>query len=203
MQRKPPAVRPQVRIPLLMWQKMMAYVTACPVEINGFGLVSFVDPRTIVVEDVFILDQTATVASVETDPAAIARHMYEMQQAGGDPGKIKLQWHSHVTMPTFFSQTDWENIEDWPGDWLLSLVLNQSGESACRLDFLRPIRAGYEIEPVIDAGLPDGLAAAAANEVADKVTQPRWAGLGKKSLTNGQPADDAWTPVLPTALAVE
>jgi len=172
----------------------------CPVEINGFGIVNFDNPQVILLEDVFILDQMATPGSVETDPLALGRYMHQMHLDGGDSSKIKFQWHSHVQMPPFFSAVDKDNIENWPGDWLVSLVLNQRGEFECRYDSLRPLRFSQVLEPVIDVTVTAAVADELAKEVAGKVKQPRWGGLGTRSLTDGSVDPDAWTPTTPQFL---
>ncbi len=159
---------PRVQIPITIWQKMMGYVLNCPVEINGFGFIE-VHRGIIRVNDVFILDQTATPAAVETDEQALGQYVYDLIRQGGDPGAIKFQWHSHVNMAAYFSSVDTDNIDRWVGDWLLSLVANKQGEYSCRLDVLRPIRVGVPVRPEFIADMPLGLLDATANEVSAKV----------------------------------
>jgi proteasome lid subunit RPN8/RPN11 len=164
---------------------MMAYIMACPVEINGFGFVRTENRQVVYIEDVFILDQIASAADVETDPTALDRFILELIRAGGNPGDIKFQWHSHVQMDTFFSVTDRLNVENWQGDWLISLVANQRGEFKCRFDFLRPVRTGFEVTPRIITQVPEGLGETVAAEVRQKVRQRNSFGL-KRPASDGR-----------------
>jgi len=178
-------LKPRVLIPFAVWQKIMAYILNCPVEINGFGVIE-VGPFGVVVQDVFILQQFATPTGVETDQGTLDRFVAEMARTGGNPGLIKFQWHSHVSMPAYFSGVDTANIERWPGDWLISLVANKRGEFSCRLDVLRPIRVGIDIHPEIVSTIPMVTMEIAAHEVATKVRQ---AGFLRRSVpvTDGRP----------------
>ncbi|HVX24569.1 MAG TPA: hypothetical protein VG992_04505 [Candidatus Saccharimonadales bacterium] len=180
-------VAPRVQIPATVWQKMMAYILNCPTEVNGFG---YVEARgsTLVITDVFILDQVASAAHVETDQLALAAHMEVMRQAGREPSQLRFQWHSHVNMEAYFSGVDTGNIDEWLGDWLISLVANKRGEYSCRLDVLRGLRVGVEVTPDIVASIPGAVMQQTAQEIGQKVKQ-----LGafrrKRSLTDGSPAE--------------
>ena len=140
---------PQLTIPLEVWQKIMAYVQCCPVEVNGFGYLDRLGSCDLVLEDVFILEQTATPYSVEVEPLAVARHLYELTRNGGDGGRMRFQWHSHVKMPAYFSATDQAQIESYTGDWMVSLVANKFGDYECRLDIYKPFRVWTPIEVLV------------------------------------------------------
>lgn len=182
-------VVPRLRIPLEVWLKMMAFIVNCQVEINGFGFVS--QQRDVIhVDDVFILEQSADAASVETDPQSLSRFVYEMVRNGGDPGRIRFQWHSHVDMAPFWSPTDQSNIEDWPGEWLVSLVANRRGEYLCRIDTYEP-RLGVSLSPGIYTTLPAATTHQAVQEIADKVRRPtRLLGFRRESAVSDQLVDE-------------
>lgn len=178
---------PRLQVPLQVWQKLMAYVINCPTEVNGFGLVDVIHPELFVVRDIIITEQIAGPAHVEVDPAVIGALMTDMIQRGENPAAIKLQWHSHVNFNAYFSQTDLDNIERWPGDWLISVVANQRGEYECRLDVLGSVRLGVALRPEIVTAIDPAVMAATAQEVADKVKRPSPI-LGRpRSITDGEP----------------
>jgi hypothetical protein len=161
-----------VVFPLHLWQKMQAYIQACPVEINGFGTVE-VREGVVHITDIFILDQVATGASVEVDETALQQYIGNLIRNGGDPGAIKFQWHSHVNMKAYFSGTDTDNIDRWTGDWLISYVGNKRGEYAIRYDQFRPVPLGdIAVYPMFSSEPSADLLVAAAAEVQAKVRQP-------------------------------
>lgn len=129
------------------WTTIMAYVSACDVEINGFAMVDY-DERTnrFTISAPFILKQFATGASVETDDVALAMHMDQMMQAGKDLSRMRAQWHSHVNMQAYFSPTDTANMDRWAGDWLISIVANKRGEYDCRMDIYKPVRFSFKLK---------------------------------------------------------
>jgi proteasome lid subunit RPN8/RPN11 len=132
---------PILCFPYYYWLQLRTYILRCTTEINGFGLIRQTpeDNLTFVVEDIFILDQRATASSVETDQQALMRKMHELTQDGKSE-LLRLQWHSHVHMPAYFSATDQANIDRVPGTWLVSLVLNQHNQLEARLDVYKPFR---------------------------------------------------------------
>lgn len=127
------------------WQKLMAYVQLCPVEINGFG---YIDPAPggFELSEVFILEQQVTAGSAEIDAAVVARHMTGMIRRGENTGRMRFQWHSHVNMPAYFSGTDLGNIEAYSSDWMISLVTNKQGEYSLQLDVFRPFRVWTPVD---------------------------------------------------------
>ena len=159
---------PEVVIPVDVWQRMMGYINACNTEINGFGHVRTIG-NTILVEDVFILDQQASAAHVTVDQAALDAYVYQMILAGGNPGSIRFQWHSHVDMEAYFSFVDTANIENWPGEWLVSFVGNRRGEYQCRLDLMHPLRLAVEVQPRILSSLPRDVDEEIRSEITAKV----------------------------------
>ena len=178
----------------------MAYIQACPVEINGFGYLDRLTGTTerFVLDDVVILQQSATGVSVDVSAEAVAQHMTEVLLAGGDTGRMRLQWHSHVNMPAYFSGTDLANIEAYRGDWMISMVLNKRGEYELRLDVFKPFRAWTPLKLVIDMQADPAVIAACRNDIADKVTIKKL--FRSKAV---ETADVDIVPVSPDDLVVE
>ena len=176
---------PKAGMPIVMmshevWQTIMAYVRACPVEINGFGMVSMIHQGNIYVRDVFILEQEATATHVATNDAALAAFLDRHLANGGHPGEIRFQWHSHVDMPARFSATDIALIQRWPGDWLVSLVVNKRGEYSCRIDMQSggerfPLRVSVDTKITLVDVITEDAAARVAAEIAAnvRISKPR------------------------------
>ncbi|MDB5163993.1 MAG: hypothetical protein JWS12_611 [Candidatus Saccharibacteria bacterium] len=163
---------PTLIMPYQMWQKIMAYVQACPVEINGFGMIDRLGNQ-LQLSNIFILEQTAEPAAVEIDPIALGRFITDMVLQGEDTARMRFQWHSHVRMPAFFSGTDMANIEAYTADWMVSMVTNKLGEYELRLDVFRPFRTWTPLELKVVSVVDERLAAECRIEVAAKVRQPR------------------------------
>lgn len=195
---------PRVQISFQDWQKMMAYVINCPTEINGFGLVEVRDD-IIRVKDVFILDQVASPGHAEVDHDALTHFIHEMVLSGtGNPGSIKFQWHSHVNMESYFSPTDTANIERWPGDWLISLVVNKRGEFRCRLDIFEPFRVEIDVIPEIVTVFDEGLLDSTADEIRLKVRSQGVGFFGRLRTVPLEPRASAdAVPYDPTNLQIE
>lgn len=148
----------------------MAYVIAAsPNEVGGLGFVEQYG-SDLYVEDVFILDQQVTPHSTTTDPLVLASFMENLAQNGTrSPATLCFQWHSHGTGGAYCSQTDLQNINDWLGDWLISLVLNRYGEHYMRLDNFNGPRLAVRLSPTILSSVPPELLASAQAEVDLKV----------------------------------
>lgn len=165
---------PVLMIPLSVWQKMFAYIQACPIEVNGFGYIDRTGPSEFELTDVFILDQVATAASVDVTAQAINDHMYTMISEGRNTGSLRFQWHSHVNMQAYFSSTDTGNIEQFgaTSDWMLSLVANKRYQFEARLDVYRPFRVWSPVEVQIIAPVEESLRDFAQAEIKAKVKEP-------------------------------
>lgn len=177
------------------WARMMAYISSCPIEINGLGTVA-VHAGQIVVTNVFILDQNAGPGHAEIDDQALARFNDRYIRQGGNIGDFRFQWHSHVKGPAFFSSEDEATIDRWAGDWLVSLVGNHYGEYQCRLDVRSggvnyPLRVSVPMRPVILLGRDLHMEAEVAEGIirhvrTDKV---RWGFGRQRGVATGSVAD--------------
>lgn len=140
------------------WEKLMGFVLACPLEINGFGYVRRYG-LDVWVDDVFILPQVVSAGHAETDSAAVAKHITEMLNRGEDPSIMKLQWHSHVNMPAYFSGIDLDTIDAYSAPWMTSLVVNKQGEYQARLDVYGEWRFTTPLQVHVARTIPDPIAA--------------------------------------------
>lgn len=148
---KPPLI---VLITQKAFLKIKYFIEFCEYEINGLGTVER-DDNTFTITDIFILDQLAQPAHVAIDPKALNRHVYDTVKSGGDVSNLKFQWHSHVNMPTFFSDEDVLTTGNYMNDFMISLVSNKRGQYSCRIDIYKPLFLSIEVPlyvkiPVID-----------------------------------------------------
>jgi len=120
----------------------------CPAEIAGLG---YVTPRPdgLLILDVFALPQRVTDSDAELDPEALLGFLSGFVAEGGDPSSLQLWWHSHVDGELYWSPTDLETIERFPGNRVISVVGNQKGELLCRLDLFTPRRERLEGLPLV------------------------------------------------------
>lgn len=161
---------PMLLVDADIWQKLNAYVQACPIEVSGFGYITQIGPTVFRLDDVFILPQRATAASVTVEAREVHSHMYRMVQHGVPTGALRFQWHSHVNFAAYFSSVDTNNIEQYANGWMLSLVINKFGEFEARLDVFEPFRVYAPLK--VSVVLPENaeLIAAAQAEVQRFVT---------------------------------
>lgn len=159
---------PKVCIRLEAFQKIFAFARACPVEVNGFGIVQHCTGNVFVITDSFILPQKATAVSVETNEDALHKFLYDAICAGLNPN-IKLQWHSHVDMDVYCSGKDIATIADYQNDFMISLVVNKLGKYHCRLDIFKPVRIGFNATLNVIAPISQEIMAYCQEEVNKKV----------------------------------
>ena len=164
---------PTVYIPPEVYAQIMAYVNATRnEEISGVGTVRVVNPNVLIVEQIFLVDQDCSASETDLDPEALGEFLGDFMTNGGDPEALKLWWHSHAWMDTFWSGTDDQTIAkefSYTG-WLLSLVFNKRGDLLGRLDTFQPVRLTVDsltvrVLPINDAEM----IAATKAEVAAKV----------------------------------
>ncbi|MDR1300446.1 MAG: Mov34/MPN/PAD-1 family protein [Candidatus Nomurabacteria bacterium] len=162
-----------VHMPHNVWQMVMGFTKSCQYEIAGFGYVDQLADGSLTITEAFILKQSVTNASVDTDAEVIALHMTEMVRKGEDPGRMRLQWHSHVDMRAYFSAIDTGQIARYDCPWMVSLVVNKRGEYDIRLDMYKPFRVQIPARLVFDEVIDDSIQVLCDAEIADKVSVAR------------------------------
>ncbi len=127
------------------FQKMMFFVDSCPYEISGFGIVEE-SGSTLSIKEVFLVKQSTSSQGlhVETDQKAFNEFVGRLAKNGGDPGKLKFQWHSHANSRVFFSCEDVDTIRAYLCDYMISCVLNKKGEHRCRIDIFKPLKVSLD-----------------------------------------------------------
>lgn len=161
---------PRVLVRMDDWMKILTYARLLDVEINGFMLVDLFD-GFVVLRDAFITPQTVTTITAETDQIKLAMVEADLRARGEDPTTMRCQWHSHVHAAAYFSEMDMRSIGNFTADWLISLVVNRYGNAAARIDYLRPIRMGFEVpvEILVTDPVSDDAIAACCRDITENV----------------------------------
>lgn len=142
--------RPAILIAARAFHRLKLLLGLCPAEIAGLGYVT-PHPRGFLVRDVLVLPQLVTDSDAELDPEALSRFLARFVAEGGDPSSIQFWWHSHVDGEVYWSETDLETIERFPGNQVISVVGNRQGELLCRLDLFTPRRERLQDLPLVVA----------------------------------------------------
>jgi len=186
------AACPKVVIPEAVWKKLMAYILACPMEVGGIGSVQIAG-NSLIVTDVFLIEQEVTPVKTLLDRPAIRRFVTEWVRQGGDPEVLKFWWHSHAEMPVFWSEIDMRTIRalSEEGGYVLSLVGNHRLETRTRITSNLPFPFAFDFVPVeVTPDLGEAVTKAAAEEVAKKVrTKRRFFSFGKERPSGAAPDD--------------
>jgi hypothetical protein len=105
-------------------------------EVGGLGLLSFNgENKSIFVDELFLLDQEVSGAECTLSAKGIAL-LYDdlIRDKEADLIQdINFWWHSHHTMGVGWSGTDDSTMKEWPGKYLVALVLNVRGDMKARL----------------------------------------------------------------------
>lgn len=130
-------------IPLLVYSQIQEFVRLCPYEISGLGKIKPYK-NGFLIEQVKLLSQSVTPANTRMDVAGLGKLYHEIIQEEGDLSNWKLWWHSHASMPVFWSQTDLDTIMDFDNEtpqsnWMISAVFNHKMDWEARLDMYDPV----------------------------------------------------------------
>ena len=143
-----PPHAPGIFITTRALHRLKLLLRLCPAEIAGLGYVT-PHPKGMLIQDLFVLPQRVTDSDAELNPEALSEFLAQFVASGGDPSSLQLWWHSHVDGEVYWSETDLETIERFPGDRVISIVGNQKGELLCRLDLFAPQRERLEGLPLV------------------------------------------------------
>jgi len=164
----------EITIDQKAWDKLKAWVSACPIEMSSLGIVHQDEnrPNKLHISDVYLPKQECHGASTDMDQDDVGKLVYDLDKAGVDPVLLRLWQHSHVDMDTAFSSVDDSTIDDdlKNDTFLISLCMNKRGEYSCRVDVYKPLRltvSNVLITPVLKVNI-DEMAIAKA-EIEEKV----------------------------------
>jgi hypothetical protein len=144
-----PGDPPGIFIAARAFHRLKLLLRLCPAEIAGLGDVAE-HQKGFLIQDVFVLPQRVTDSEAELDPEALFGFLARFVADGGDPSSIQFWWHSHGDGEVYWSETDLETIESFPGARVISVVGNRQGELLCRLDLFAPRRERMENLPIVE-----------------------------------------------------
>src|SRR5438046_3504523 len=151
--------RPLVFAPLA-WLKFQYLCHAGPTEVAGFGLSHPDDP--LYLEDVLVVRQRCTMATVAFDDIAVADLFDAMADAGIPPARFARIWlHTHPGASVDPSGTDEETFARVFGgcDWAIMAILGRTGRTSARLQLSAGPGAAIELRTAVDwAAWPDEVA---------------------------------------------
>ena len=144
----------------LAWLKLQYLCHAGPTEVAGFGLSHPDDP--LYLEDVLVVRQRCTLATVAFDDVAVADLFDAMADAGIPPGRHARLWlHTHPGSSVEPSGTDEATFARALGgcDWAVMAILGRTGRTSARLRFNTGPGAAIEMHTAVDwAAWPDVVA---------------------------------------------
>ena len=154
-----PISRPRLLLRPAAFLKLTYLCQAADTEVGGFGLSSQADPLTI--DDILIVRQEATIATVEFDDQAVADLVDTMADQNVPPQRCCRVWvHTHPGNSASPSGTDERTFARSFGgaDFSIMLILARGGALYARLQLIGPVKTAVEIPVIVDwAGLPDWL----------------------------------------------
>lgn len=140
-----------LRIDWEPYQKLQAYASVAKGEIGGLGRVTIDEKKgELLITEVFLIEQEASSAECELSAEGVAQLYSDLITEGKDVDDIMLWWHSHGEMKSFFSGTDDTTINEWPGDWIVGLVINKKDEIEARLQIQKPLKMFMDLEVAIN-----------------------------------------------------
>lgn len=157
------------------FEKLKLYIECAAGEISGLGTVENIN-NTLVVTDVFILPQESSSSNTELDDEAISDLLLSWDEQGLPLEKLKLWWHSHGNMGTFWSTTDDNTIEKLGSSWMLSIVGNKKNEFLARFDLYSPLKLTVDNLALSELKAPNTeLKNTIKEEIKEKVRTTVWA----------------------------
>ena len=116
---------------------MFAYADAAKGEISGMGLVEKIGDMFVVTE-IYLLKQKCSFSTTEINSDDLGKLMLELAGQGKE-SSLKLWWHSHASMDTFWSGTDNDTAKLLSGsNWMFRIVVNKHSKLKASLDVNTP-----------------------------------------------------------------
>ena len=142
---------PRLTFSPLAWLKFQFLCHVGPTEVAAFGLSSEFDP--LYLDDVLVLKQRATVATVGFDDTAVADLFDRMADAQIPPARFARVWlHTHPGASVEPSGTDEETFARVFGDcdWSVMAILGRTGRCSARLSFRAGPGGSLPLTPCVD-----------------------------------------------------
>lgn len=135
-----------IEIPEEFIQEIFAYVDAVPTEISGLGDIE-IEGDVLKIVKLRMFKQECTSGETTIDPQQLEEMTVQAAESNDDMSKLRLWWHSHANMSTFWSGQDETCIKDLLGcfrDYVVSIVVNKKRDLLARLD-IRHKMMGREV----------------------------------------------------------
>lgn len=182
----------KLKLPWEQYQKLQTYADNVDTEIGGLGKV-ILEKGEFTITDVFLLEQEATSGECELSAEGVAVLYDELLDNDEDVDDIKMWWHSHGTMGVFFSKTDTDTMDEWPGDWIVAIVINKKKELKARFQVQKPIPMYMDLDVEIEYPVVVNIQAL-IDEIDLKVTKPVTAVTKYNGIPNYVAASTGWQP---------
>jgi proteasome lid subunit RPN8/RPN11 len=144
-------------IPPDIHAELMYYAWKVDAEVGGLGRLVFdQENNDIFVEELYLIEQEVHQTECTLSAEGTAK-LYEELIANDEAdkiGQLSLWWHSHKNMQAKFSTTDDECMRTWPGQYVVSLVVNRKGEMTASLTTKSPILVVGEIDVEVNLLYP-------------------------------------------------
>lgn len=129
------AVTMDLRLNFKAYHKMYAFCQAAKGEVSAWGKTE-IKGDTVRVLDVKLIEQDATVGTVDLKLDGLADFMYDLAISyPKDYTKWNFWFHTHTNFSVFWSGTDEANIQSHSQKMpLVSLVMNKQGDMLARID---------------------------------------------------------------------
>lgn len=168
----------EVRISFLAYRKLRIWTELAKGEVSGLGIVEEVRDthgtlRAYLITDLDLIKQTSTSVDTVLDENAVNEYLYKLVTHGKDPSQVKLWWHSHGNIDTFWSNTDSENIERLCNSgYFISLLTNKAEKLLCRIDVYQPFHISLDnVDVNLNLFEEDELLESCEHEFRSKVTE--------------------------------
>ena len=142
---------PSLRFSPWAWAKLLYLRDAGPTEVGGFGISRPGD--LLFVEDVVLIQQSCSPATVAFDDTAVAEFFDDQIDAGRRPEEFGRIWiHTHPGNCAQPSRVDEETFERVfsRSDWAVMAILASGGQSYARLSFSVGPGSTIEIPVTVD-----------------------------------------------------
>jgi hypothetical protein len=159
----------KLKVPWEHYQRLQAYTNEVDTEIGGLCRIDL-EKDVFTVAEVFLLEQTASKGECELSSKGIDTLYRELLNEDKDVDNLYGWWHSHGTMDAFFSKTDTDTMDEWPGDWIVAICINKNRKVVGRLQVQKPVTLYLDLEVEIEQPTLDNIEEI-KKEIKEKVTE--------------------------------
>ena len=123
-------IQPKVYVSPKVFNTFKYWESLAKGEVSAMGKV-IVNNGMPYVHSITLLKQKCSTTETEINENALNKALYELREV---KGTLSCWMHSHNTMPTFWSATDYEAMIDFGlNGWVISIVTNNDGDIKCSI----------------------------------------------------------------------